>query len=196
MSALKSGYASRLTIGYDSGAIAKLYSQEIQTPVGVLRVAGSSAGVCRICFPRVRLDKWLSWFDRYYPERPIAGSQPLLKRVVQQLNEYFQGQRSHFGVPLDLKGTPFQLRIWEELMRISYGTTVSYGEIASRVDRTGGGQAVGFAVGSNPVPIVVPCHRVIGHDGSLVGFGGGLSIKQRLLELERSREPIRSRRKG
>lgn len=81
-------------------------------------------------------------------------------------------------------------------MRIPYGTTLSYGEIASRVDWPGSSRAVGSAVGRNPLPIVVPCHRVIGQDGSLVGFGGGLPTKRRLLELERSAEPVQSRRKG
>lgn len=168
----------------------KLYYREVQTPIGVLRVAGSSSGVCKISFSRVRSDEWFSWFDRCCLELPAEGSPPFFEDVVRQLNEYFQGQRSHFDLPLDLKGTLFQLRVWKELMRIPYGTTISYGAIASRIDRPRSSQAVGFALGKNPVPIMIPCHRVIGHDGSLVGFSGGLSVKQKLLELERRSESI------
>ena len=87
-------------------------------------------------------------------------------------------------MPLDLRGTAFQLRVWNELLKIPYGSTVSYGEVARRIGNPRAGQAVGAAVGRNPVPIVVPCHRVIGQDGSLVGFAGGLATKEKLLELE------------
>ncbi|MFN3763308.1 MAG: methylated-DNA--[protein]-cysteine S-methyltransferase, partial [Anaerolineae bacterium] len=89
-----------------------------------------------------------------------------------------------FDLPLDLRGTPFQRRVWEELRRVPYGQTVAYGELARRVGRPGAARAVGRAVGANPVPIIVPCHRVVGADGSLVGYGGGLEIKAALLRLE------------
>ncbi len=89
-----------------------------------------------------------------------------------------------FPLPLDLRGTPFQQQVWRELRKVPYGQTVSYGELARRVGRPGAVRAVGQAVGANPIPIIVPCHRVVGADGSLVGYGGGLEIKSALLRLE------------
>jgi methylated-DNA-[protein]-cysteine S-methyltransferase len=105
-------------------------------------------------------------------------------RVQAQLMEYFCGARRNFELPLDPEGTPFQLRVWRALCTIPYGETLSYGELARRLGLVGGARAVGLANGANPLPIVVPCHRVIGSDGTLTGFGGGLHIKRSLLALE------------
>ena len=104
--------------------------------------------------------------------------------VRRQLAEYFAGGRREFDLPLALEGTPFELAVWEELKKIPFGETRSYGEIAATLGRPGSARAVGRANGANPIPIVVPCHRVIGADGSLTGFGGGLEAKSRLLEIE------------
>ena len=104
-----------------------------------------------------------------------------------QLDEYFAGTRTRFDLPLRLHGTPFQVEVWEQLRRIPYGETISYGELARRVGNANASRAVGLANGQNPLPIVVPCHRVIGANGKLTGYGGGLPIKARLLELERPR---------
>jgi methylated-DNA-[protein]-cysteine S-methyltransferase len=101
-----------------------------------------------------------------------------------QLDEYFAGTRTTFDLPLQLHGTPFQVEVWEQLRRIPYGETISYGELAKRVDRPEAARAVGAANGQNPIAIVVPCHRVIGADGSLTGFGGGLPWKRWLLARE------------
>jgi methylated-DNA-[protein]-cysteine S-methyltransferase len=103
-----------------------------------------------------------------------------------QLDEYFAGQRTAFDLPLSMHGTPFQRSVWSALREIGYGQTASYGEIARRVGRPGAARAVGIANGRNPISIVVPCHRVIGADGSLTGYGGGLERKRYLLELERA----------
>jgi methylated-DNA-[protein]-cysteine S-methyltransferase len=103
-----------------------------------------------------------------------------------QLSEFFSGQRHEFDLPLAPAGTPFQLRVWEELCRIPYGETISYGELAKRVGNANASRAVGLANGRNPLPIIVPCHRVIGANGKLTGFGGGLWRKEKLLDLERS----------
>ena len=113
-------------------------------------------------------------------ERDDAGLAP----VVEQLEAYFAGSREAFDVPLDLAGTEFQRSVWAGLLEIPYGETMSYGELARRVGRPGASRAVGLANGRNPVAIIVPCHRVIGADGKLVGFGGGLRRKRWLLELE------------
>jgi methylated-DNA-[protein]-cysteine S-methyltransferase len=105
-------------------------------------------------------------------------------QAVDQLCAYFAGERSGFDLPLAPAGTPFQLSVWQELSRIPYGVTISYGELAKRVGNANASRAVGMANGRNPIPIIVPCHRVIGANGKLTGFGGGLWRKEKLLELE------------
>jgi len=105
--------------------------------------------------------------------------------AVAQLSEYLSGERKSFSVPLDLRGSAFQLLVWEELSRVPYGKTISYGELAARIGRPQAARAVGAALGANPIPIIIPCHRVIGKDGALVGFGGGLDLKRRFLSLEK-----------
>ena len=107
-----------------------------------------------------------------------------LTAVTKQLDEYFAGDRVEFDLVLAPRGTPFQLEVWDQLCRIPYGETISYGELAKRVDRPGAARAVGSANGQNPIAIIVPCHRVIGADGSLTGFGGGLPWKRWLLDRE------------
>ncbi len=104
--------------------------------------------------------------------------------VAVQLAEYFAGGRKGFELPVAPRGTEFQRRVWEELARIPYGVTISYAELAARVGRPGASRAVGRANGTNPIPLVIPCHRVIGSDGSLTGFGGGMPLKRALLVLE------------
>ncbi|RLE39793.1 cysteine methyltransferase [Candidatus Acetothermia bacterium] len=104
--------------------------------------------------------------------------------AVAQLFEYFSGFRRQFDLPLDLRGTAFQLAVWEKLLGVPYGETISYGELALEIGKPTAARAVGAAVGANPIPIIVPCHRVIGKTGGLVGFGGGLDLKRRLLALE------------
>jgi methylated-DNA-[protein]-cysteine S-methyltransferase len=114
-----------------------------------------------------------------------AGSaRPRRSRSRAQLEEYFAGTRQHFELPLHPVGTPFQLEVWHELGRIPYGVTISYGELARRIDKPLAVRAVGAANGRNPLPIVLPCHRVIGANGSLTGFGGGLPTKRYLLTME------------
>lgn len=115
---------------------------------------------------------------------PDSVSLGRCKPVVQQLSEYFNGTRREFELTLAPVGTDFQLRVWNEVRRIPYGTTLTYGEIARRLGSIALARAVGAANGANPIPIVIPCHRVIGGDGSLVGYGGGLRVKRGLLDLE------------
>ena len=115
------------------------------------------------------------------------GTHPIASEAARQLRAYFAGQLRRFEIPLDLQGTDFQLRVWRELERIPYGETRSYSQIAAAVGAPRAMRAVGAANGANPIPIVVPCHRVIGVSGKLVGYGGGLPLKKRLLELEGAR---------
>ena len=136
---------------------------------------------------------WFSPHQAGRDGRPLAAQQqprdddhPVLRATVSQLAEYFERERTAFELPLAAAGSAFQQRVWRVLREIPYGATVSYGEIARRVELPpGGSRAVGLANGANPISIVVPCHRVIGANGSLTGYGGGLDRKRLLLDLER-----------
>lgn len=152
------------------------YWHEIDSPVGRLLLAGDGTSLVQVCFqsgprPVQPHDGW------------VADRAPF-RTVMTQLAEYFAGKRRKFELPLAPRGTEFQRRVWRALTEIPYGKTVSYGELARRIDKPSASRAVGLANGANPLPIIVPCHRVIGADGSLTGFGGGLPIKRKLLALE------------
>lgn len=121
-----------------------------------------------------------------------ASDQPestLEKELIAQLNAYFTGELREFDLPFFATGTVFQLLVWEELMKIPYGETTTYGELARRIGKPQAARAVGMALNRNPIPILIPCHRVIGTNGKLTGFAGGLNIKQALLERERQQKP-------
>lgn len=109
---------------------------------------------------------------------------PLIKETINQLEEYFQGKRKSFDLPFEPSGTEFQKSVWNELLRIPYGETCSYGEIAKRIGNPKASRAIGMANNRNPISIIIPCHRVIGASGKLVGYGGGIDIKEKLLNLE------------
>jgi len=149
---------------------------EIDTPIGVLLVAGDSAGLRRIHFQRGR--------NPMRPDPAWQRDKAAFAGLTRQLREYFARQRRAFDLLLAPEGTAFQLATWQALTQIPSGQTISYVELARRVGRPTASRAVGAANGANPLPIVVPCHRVIGADGSLTGFGGGLPAKRALLELE------------
>jgi methylated-DNA-[protein]-cysteine S-methyltransferase len=138
-----------------------------------LRLRASPAGLCRITFE---------------PWGPPAGSRnqlnPLLVEAERQLREYFSGGRRTFEIPLEIAGTAFQKCVWHELLNIPYGQTRSYSQIAAAIGSSHAVRAVGTANGANPLPVVIPCHRVVGAGGNLVGYSGGLPLKKRLLELE------------
>lgn len=144
-----------------------------ESPIGLLFIKASTEGITEIAFPRGSTNK---------EER---GSSAILDECVSQLDEYFHGKRATFDIPLDLKGTPFQISVWRALLLIPCGNTWSYGKVALQIGRSKASRAIGSANHRNPVPIIVPCHRVIGSDGKLVGYGGGLWRKEWLLEHER-----------
>jgi methylated-DNA-[protein]-cysteine S-methyltransferase len=141
-----------------------------------LRLVASDSGLCAIDFE---------------PWRPLQDTRPgkhaIAAEAERQLRAYFAGQLRQFDLPLDMRGTDFQLRVWRELEGIPYGETRSYSQIAAAIGAPQAVRAVGAANGANPIPIVVPCHRVIGSGGKLVGYGGGLPLKKRLLALEGAR---------
>ncbi len=122
-----------------------------------------------------------------FGERVPASAEPLFAETARQLDEYFAGRRERFELPLALHGTAFQQRVWAALREIPLGQTWTYGELAEHIGRPTASRAVGLANGKNPIGVIVPCHRVVGADGSLTGYGGGLERKQALLEHERAR---------
>lgn len=142
------------------------------SPIGVLEISGSEEGVSSVLF----VEKAAS----------ATASPACLKDCVNQLDDYFKGQRKGFTIKFDLRGTDFQKRVWRELVKIPYGKTVSYRDIARAIGSNQAVRAVGSANGQNPISIIIPCHRVIGSDGSLTGYGGGLWRKEWLLNFEKS----------
>lgn len=120
------------------------------------------------------------------PQKALLQTTELLSMATIQLDEYFQGKRTTFSLPFKLTGTPFQLTVWKELQNIPYGQTTSYKEIAQKINKPKACRAVGMANNKNPLPIIIPCHRVIGSNGKLIGYAGGLKLKNYLLELEKS----------
>lgn len=157
--------------------LAGMHYQDVPSPIGRLRLIASDAALVGIWFEHGR-DA-----TRGDPSLVEAGS-GLLDRARSQLEEYFAGARREFDLPLEPRGTEFQRRVWKQLLTIGYGETTTYGALARELGDAQASRAVGLANGSNPIPIVIPCHRVIGADGSLTGFGGGLPIKRALLDLE------------
>ena len=153
-----------------------MYYCYLSSPVGDLLLAGDARGIHCLGFPedRMRRDPASDW---------IFNEQPFVE-AARQLDDYFSGARTAFAVPLALSGTEFQIQVLKELRRIPYGETVSYADVARRIGRPRAVRAVGAANARNPLPIFVPCHRVIGSRGDLTGFGGGLATKAMLLRLE------------
>jgi len=147
-----------------------------ESPIGPLLLAGSSPGLHIVSFSRG---------DRTVPISPgWMENHSAFQEVIHQLQEYFSGKRKTFDLTLIPEGTAFQKAVWQELQNIPYGETISYKTLAERIGNPRAVRAVGAANGANPIPIIIPCHRVIGNDGRLTGFGGGLPLKKRLLELE------------
>jgi methylated-DNA-[protein]-cysteine S-methyltransferase len=150
----------------------------MDSPIGPLTLAGTGGALTGLYMDR----------QRYRPETETFGDRDdaPFAAAVTQLREYFAGRRTEFDLSLNLIGTPFQRQVWEALLTIPYGQTVSYGELADRLGRPrGAARAVGLANGHNPIGIIVPCHRVVGTDGGLTGYGGGLDRKRHLLDFER-----------
>jgi len=138
-----------------------------------LYIAEEDGAVCFVSFGAGKI-----------PEDFEKSETPLIKKTAKQFDEYFNKDRKNFDLPLVLHGTDFQVKVWKSLQKIPYGQTRSYGELAAVIGNPKACRAVGMANNRNPIAIIVPCHRVIGHDGSLTGYGGGLDIKQKLLYLE------------
>lgn len=155
-----------------------IYYTQTESPLGPLLLAADESGVREIRFVNGRI-----------PQKPESewihdDNHKCLRELTEQLNAYFGGKLEKFDISLSPQGTLFQRTVWNKLCDIPYGETISYGEIARRIGNPQASRAVGLANGSNPIPIVIPCHRVIGSNGKLTGYGGGLPIKEKLLALE------------
>jgi methylated-DNA-[protein]-cysteine S-methyltransferase len=149
----------------------------LPSPIGSLLLAADSTGLREITFPKNSIP---APAQSGWTEDSSAFSD-----IIRQLRAYFAGELEIFNLLLSPQGTPFQQRVWKELCHIPYGETISYGQLATRIGNPNASRAVGLANGSNPIPIIIPCHRVIGSNGKLTGYGGGLPIKEKLLALER-----------
>lgn len=165
-----------------------LFCQTIGTPLGEMTAVTSDRGIVLFDFSdNAHLAREMSDLSRYLPgNRIIDGGHPLLTQLATEIGEYFAGARREFGVPLHLAGTPFQLEVWSALLTIPYGQTRSYADQARMIGRPTSVRAVANANGRNRLPILIPCHRVIGSDGTLTGYSGGIGRKTELLRLERS----------
>jgi len=152
---------------------AQVYWSDLKTPLGRMRLTASEKGLMRADF----LDD-----PQEIPGECVETK--ILQVARKELTEYFAGYRTHFEVPLDLRGTEFQLEVWRELQLIPFGTTITYGEIAKRLLLSNGARAVGLANGQNPVAVIVPCHRVLGQHNHLTGYAGGIDRKTWLLKHE------------
>jgi AraC family transcriptional regulator of adaptative response/methylated-DNA-[protein]-cysteine methyltransferase len=177
-----------------------VYLSWVRSPLGPLVTGATDDGVCLLEFADpARLNAQVASLRRRLRAPVVPGSHALLERLREELEGYFAGKLRRFTVPLTYPGTPFQERVWKQLLAIPYGETRSYSDVAAAVGKPDAIRAVGTANGRNPIAIVIPCHRVVNKGGGLGGYGGGLRRKQYLLDLERSagserprREPARS----
>jgi methylated-DNA-[protein]-cysteine S-methyltransferase len=160
----------------------KYYSEETFSEINIA-VLASSKGIKKISFNPTKEITELNSATK------LRSDDPYLFGIFNQLKEYFAGTRKEFDVPLDIEGTDFQKRVWNELQKIPYGKTISYKTLSEKLGDVKAIRAVGKANGQNPIAIIIPCHRVIGADGSLIGYAGGLAIKEKLLHLEGALNP-------
>ncbi|WDL98541.1 methylated-DNA--[protein]-cysteine S-methyltransferase [Alicyclobacillus sp. ALC3] len=161
-----------------------VYWDTLQHGDWTLHFAATDTGLCCISLPNETLDTLRQWLTRH-----VSGANPIhdpegLRPYVEQVAEYLEGRRTEFSLPLDLRGTPFQVSVWRTLLTIPFGDTRSYSQIAEGIGQPSAVRAVGAANGANPIPIVIPCHRVIGKSGKLTGYRGGVEMKAELLGLE------------
>jgi O-6-methylguanine DNA methyltransferase len=156
----------------------------MDSPVGPVWVATTAIGVCAVGLGAGQPEDFFAWLSKHIDPAPPRQESESLAPALTQLGEYFSGTRREFELSLDTRGTPFQEAVWAQVARVPYGTTTTYGEVARSIGRPRAARAVGGANGANPLPIIIPCHRVIGARGSLVGYGAGLAIKAALLRLE------------
>jgi O-6-methylguanine DNA methyltransferase len=162
----------------------KIYWTSFNSKIGTIYVASTDRGVCKISIPAQGKKEFLSWIQRHCNRVEIVEVMSRNRQIIDELNRYFDRRLVKFHSRLDPIGTDFQKQVWSQLRKIRYGTTITYKVLAKRVGIPGAFQTVGRANGANPLPIVIPCHRVIGSNDSLVGYGAGIKTKEFLLRLE------------
>ena len=149
-----------------------------ETPLGTVLATAAGGFITSVNFIDAKYTKPID------PEWTQDPDSPALKECAAQLGDYFGGKRRSFDLPLAPEGTPFQKRVWQEIARVPFGATLTYSELAARAGAAGSARAAGAATGRNPIAVIVPCHRIVGSDGSLTGYAGGLERKTKLLEIE------------
>jgi O-6-methylguanine DNA methyltransferase len=164
-----------------------LHTAEFESPIGTLRCASTALGLAHLELPRASGRGFAGWLRRHASGARVEHAWAPNREAIAQILDYLEGKRRRFDLPLDLRATPFQKRVYEALVRIPFGETRSYGEVARAVGAPRAVRAVGSANGANPIPLVVPCHRVVASGNRLGGFGGGLRLKRWLLAHERVR---------
>lgn len=162
----------------------RVWWSEVESALGTFGIASTDKGVLTMLLPREPMGQE-AVIRRLAPGAEIVPDDGHNAEAIRQLREYLAGERQKWDLPLDMRGTPFQVAVWEALYEVPYGETASYGEIARRIGKPEAVRAVGAANGANPLPPLIPCHRIIGSNGKLTGYGGGLPLKQKLLDLER-----------
>jgi methylated-DNA-[protein]-cysteine S-methyltransferase len=164
----------------------EVFYAALVTPIGEMHIASTGAGICKVALPSENATEFMAWLRRALPGAMLIESAEANAAAIDELQAYLQGRVTEFHTRLDMHGTEFQRAVWQAVAAIPYGETRSYGEIARSIGRPLACRAVGAANGANPLPPFVACHRVIGGNGSLTGYGGGLPLKSRLLDMERT----------
>jgi O-6-methylguanine DNA methyltransferase len=169
-----------------------LYYGEMNSPLGPLTIVSSTEGVCSIEFGKANelIDIIQPWIKKHLFTNKVERNDAFCEPVIVQLQEYFEKKRKTFDLDLDLNGTPFQKKVWQKLTEIPYGATYSYKQVAQMIGVPKAVRAVGGANNKNPIPIIIPCHRVVGSNGALVGYGGGLDKKEILLGIEQTTNQV------
>lgn len=170
----------------------ELIMKEVDTPLGVMVFASTPKGLCLLDFKyRKSFPTIFKRIEKLYGNNISQGTSPFIEQAEQELQLYLQNKLQKFTVPLDIRGSQFQVKVWQALLQIKYGKTVSYLDIAKIINQPEAVRAVANANGQNGLAIIIPCHRVIGSDGTLTGYGGGLPIKKKLLRLESEKTQAR-----
>lgn len=163
-----------------------IYWSEFRYKEWTMHVATTNRGLCYIGYPNQSFTDMVDWADKQFKKARLSRDDAKLENYTKELTEFLEGNRKKFTFPIDLNGTDFQKQIWQALQSIPYGITYTYSQIAEAIHNPKAVRAVGAAIGANPIPIMVPCHRVIGKSGQLTGYRGGIQMKEFLLNLEKS----------
>jgi methylated-DNA-[protein]-cysteine S-methyltransferase len=166
-----------------------LFTARFESPVGELQVASSTRGLCYVALPRASGRGLAGWQRRHAPHASVVEGYEPNREAIAQLTDFLEGKREVFDLALDLRATSFQSAVYEVVADIAYGDSLSYAEVAAKIGKPTAVRAVGAANGANPIPLVIPCHRVVAKDGHLQGYAGGLDLKARLLAMESASRP-------